>query len=156
METLSALLALCEGNPSVIGGFPVMQSFDVSFHVSMNKQLNKQSRDRWIKLSWCSYGVAVMNLVYNPWIWYMYFIDTHILYSTLCCDTTNLQHTIKQPHHIVILFFQKLTIIFYCPASFNKHRRNTIHLFFSIKSNNKQPMSNIYCPRTCCGVYTIH
>ena len=35
METLSALLALCEGNPSVTGSYPhkvpVMQSFDVFF-----------------------------------------------------------------------------------------------------------------------------
>ena len=38
MEMLSTLLALCEGNPPVIGGFPsqgpVMQTFDVSFAVS--------------------------------------------------------------------------------------------------------------------------
>ena len=36
----------------------VMRSFDVFFHVS----LNKQSRGRWIKfkLSWCSFGVVVM------------------------------------------------------------------------------------------------
>ena len=50
MESFSALLALCEGNPSVTGGFlsqrPVMQSFDVFFDLRMNKRLNKQPRPR--------------------------------------------------------------------------------------------------------------
>ena len=48
MEALSALLALCERNPSVTDGFPsqraVMWTFDVSFYVSLNKLLDKQSR----------------------------------------------------------------------------------------------------------------
>ena len=38
---------------------PVMQSFDDSFDVSLNKLLNKQSRGRWIKMSWHSYDVIV-------------------------------------------------------------------------------------------------
>ena len=48
METLSILVALCEGNPLVIGGFPSQRtndeglSFDVSFDVSLCKLLNKQ------------------------------------------------------------------------------------------------------------------
>ena len=41
METFSTLLALCEGNPPIIGGFPpqrpVMQSFDVLFDPRLNK-----------------------------------------------------------------------------------------------------------------------
>ena len=52
-ETFSALLALCEGNPQVISGFPsqrpVMQSFDVFFDVCLNKQLSKQSRYWWFE-----------------------------------------------------------------------------------------------------------
>ena len=44
MATLSALLALYEGNPPVTGGFPlqrpVMGKFDVFFVVSVNKVLN--------------------------------------------------------------------------------------------------------------------
>ena len=47
METFSVLLALCEGNPPVNGGFPsqrpVTQSFDV-FCLYLNKRLSKQSR----------------------------------------------------------------------------------------------------------------
>ena len=42
MEIFSALLALCEGNPPVTGGFtskwPVTQSFDVFFDLRPNKR----------------------------------------------------------------------------------------------------------------------
>ena len=45
METFSALLALCEGNPPVTGWFPSQSSgtisFDVSFDLRLNKHLNK-------------------------------------------------------------------------------------------------------------------
>ena len=46
METFSVLLALCEKNPPVTGGFPSQKvsnmGFDVLFDVSLNKQLNQQ------------------------------------------------------------------------------------------------------------------
>ena len=46
-ETFSALLALCEGNPPVTGGFPSQKVsntvVDVFSGVSLNKRLNKQS-----------------------------------------------------------------------------------------------------------------
>ena len=45
IETFSALLALCEGNLPVTGGFPyqrpVTLSFDVFFDPRMNKRLSK-------------------------------------------------------------------------------------------------------------------
>ena len=44
METFSALLALCEGNPPVTGGFPsqkpVTRIFDVFFDLRLNKRPN--------------------------------------------------------------------------------------------------------------------
>ena len=47
METFSALLVLCEGNPPVTGGFPSQRGrnagFGVFIDVSLNKRLNKQS-----------------------------------------------------------------------------------------------------------------
>ena len=53
IETFSALLALCEGNLPVTGGFPsqrlVTRSFDVFFDLRLNKRLNKQSRHRWFE-----------------------------------------------------------------------------------------------------------
>ena len=51
METVFALLALCEGNPQEIGGFPSQKAsnvgFDVFFEVHLNKRINKQSSRRW-------------------------------------------------------------------------------------------------------------
>ena len=45
------LLALCEGNPPVTGGFPsqrpVARSFDILFGLRLNKRLNKRLRGRW-------------------------------------------------------------------------------------------------------------
>ena len=53
METFSALLALCAGNSPVIGEFPsqrpITQSFDISFHLRLNKRLSKQPRRRWLE-----------------------------------------------------------------------------------------------------------
>ena len=47
MEIFSALLALCAGNSPVTGElpsqWPVTQSFDVFFHLCLNKRLSKQS-----------------------------------------------------------------------------------------------------------------
>ena len=58
METFSALLALCEGNPLVTGGFPsqrpVTRSFEVFFDARLNKRLSKQSKFRWFKMPWRS------------------------------------------------------------------------------------------------------
>ena len=43
MENVSALLALCEGNPSATHKTPGMSNFDISIVVSLNKILHKQS-----------------------------------------------------------------------------------------------------------------
>ena len=61
METFSALLAICAGNPPVPGEFPaqrpVTRSFDVFFDLHLNKRLSKLSRGCWFEtLShslWC-------------------------------------------------------------------------------------------------------
>ena len=53
METFSALLAICAGNPPVTGGFPsqrpVTRSFDVFFYLRLNKRLSKQSGGWWFE-----------------------------------------------------------------------------------------------------------
>ena len=53
IETFSALLPLCEGNPPFTGGFPsqrpVTRSFDVFFNLRLNKGLNKHSGCRWFE-----------------------------------------------------------------------------------------------------------
>ena len=52
-ETFSSLLALCEGNPPVTGGFPsqrpVTRSFGVFFDPPFNNRLSQQSRHRWFE-----------------------------------------------------------------------------------------------------------
>ena len=51
--TYSVLLALCEGNSPVTGGFPsqrpVTWSFEVFFDLRLNKRLSKQWRRRWFE-----------------------------------------------------------------------------------------------------------
>ena len=54
-EAFSVLLALCERNPPVTGGFPSKRpatwSFDVFFDLRLNKRLSKQSRRRWFEMA---------------------------------------------------------------------------------------------------------
>ena len=68
-DTLTALLALCEGNPPVTDGFPhkgpVMQSFNNSFDV---KLLNKQSKCSWIEMSWGSFYAN--STTHKHWLWF--------------------------------------------------------------------------------------
>ena len=53
METFSMLVALCEGNPPVTGGFssqrPLTHSFDVFFDLRLNKWSSTQSRCQWFE-----------------------------------------------------------------------------------------------------------
>ena len=53
MDTFSALLVLCVGNPSVNVGFPSQRPetrrFDVFFELRLNKRLGKQSRRWWFQ-----------------------------------------------------------------------------------------------------------
>ena len=48
METFSALLALCEGNPSVTVGFPSQRQETRRFDIFFDR-LSKQSRRRWFE-----------------------------------------------------------------------------------------------------------
>ena len=58
IETFSALLALCEGNPPggspVPSQRPVTRKFDVFFDQRLNKCLSKQLRRRWFETPWRS------------------------------------------------------------------------------------------------------
>ena len=73
METFSALLALCEGNPPSTGGFllqrPVVRSFGVFVDLRLNKRLSKQSRRRWFETPsrslWRHYNAAILFRQYK-------------------------------------------------------------------------------------------
>ena len=60
METLFALLALCEGNPPALVDSP-LKGFDISSHVSINKPLNGQSSFQLFETSWCSWGIVALE-----------------------------------------------------------------------------------------------
>ena len=65
METFSASLALCGGNPPVTGGFPserpVMRSFDVFFDLHLNKQMSKQKDAGNLRRHHVHYDVTVVD-----------------------------------------------------------------------------------------------
>ena len=64
IETFSALLAFCEGDPSVTGGFPslgpVTRSFDVVFDLRLNKRLSKHQDACDLRRIPAHYDVTVM------------------------------------------------------------------------------------------------
>ena len=65
METFSALLALCEGNASVIGEFPpqrpVKRSFDVFIDLRLNKRLTNHRDAGGLRRYRAHYNVTVMD-----------------------------------------------------------------------------------------------
>ena len=65
MQTFSALLASCKGNPPVTIWFPSKwggnTGFDVFFDVSLNKLWNKQLICQWFEVPWCLCDFTVMN-----------------------------------------------------------------------------------------------
>ena len=73
METFSALLAFCEGNPPATGGFlsqrPVTRSFADFFDLRLNKRLSKQSRQKWCETPsrslWRHCNVRTLHLSAN-------------------------------------------------------------------------------------------
>ena len=90
MEIFSAFLALCDGNPPVIGRFlsqsPVTRSFDVFFHVRLKKRLSKQSICRWYDTLWSSLwhhcydlGMLTISVIYcsNTLFW-LHHVSKHI------------------------------------------------------------------------------
>ena len=85
METFSTLLALCEGNPPVSGGYPsqrpVTQSFDVFFDLRLNKQLSKQWKCQWFEMPSRSLWHHIMIITVQNWHIYILFSDRIICSS---------------------------------------------------------------------------
>ena len=62
METFSVLMALCDGIPSVTGGFRSQRASYVDLWCFFVVSLNKHSIGRWFETPWRSFGVTVMSL----------------------------------------------------------------------------------------------
>ena len=69
METFSALLALCKGNPLVMDRFPSQRPVTRNFDVFFDLHLNKQSRDWWFEEPLCSLWSHC-----NEFLWFVCFI----------------------------------------------------------------------------------
>ena len=56
--TIFRVIGLWDGNPPITSGLPsqrsVTRSFDVFYHLRMNKRVSKQSRRRWFETPLCS------------------------------------------------------------------------------------------------------
>ena len=82
METVSALLAICAGNPPVTGAFPaqrpVTRSFDVFFDLHLNKRLGKQSWGWWCEMpsrpSWRHFNALMIT-----WTWPIHLMMRSVL-----------------------------------------------------------------------------
>ena len=97
METFSALLTLCAGNSPVTGEFPsqrpVTRSFDLFFHLYLNKCSSKQSWGWWSETPSCSlwrhctvYQIRVLFKVKstpNPFSNLRHLIS-HVVFVKLC------------------------------------------------------------------------
>ena len=96
METFSALLVLCEGNPPATDGFPwqrpVTLNFVVFFDLCLNKRSSKQSTCRWCETS------------------------SHSLWRY--CNETCIIPTVLTRHNLVYtLFYINRWILKYVPAT---------------------------------------
>ena len=87
-DKLCTLLALCEGIPSHKG--PVMWSFDISFVVSLNKALNKQSSCPWFVMPKYSCDVLVITIG-TPKTKDHQYDNFGITAGTISCHYDNLQ-----------------------------------------------------------------
>ena len=74
MKTVFALLVLCEGNPSITGGFLSQRPSDAelwfSFDVSLNNMLNKHLTFRLFETLYFHYNEQLVPCpirVNNPW-----------------------------------------------------------------------------------------
>ena len=94
METFSGLLAICVGNSSVNGEFPlqrpVTRSFDVFFDPRLNKRLNKQLWGWWFETPSCYLCVAVVyGNKHRRCIQICSYLSKRVLYSYSFTKRTN-------------------------------------------------------------------
>ena len=95
MGTFSSLLALCEGNSPVTGGFPsqmpLTQSFDILFDLRLYKRLSKLEKRRWFETPSRSLGRHSNVFVYQL---YVGFCQLWSLMAFICILNVNLKRCV--------------------------------------------------------------
>ena len=107
METFSALLALCAGNPSVSGEFPaqrpVTRSLDVFFDLCLNKRLSKKSWGWWFETPsrplWRHCNVLSFSLMTSSYIMFSILVAVTVAILALVGHDA----IIKWKHFFVLL-----------------------------------------------------
>ena len=112
METLSALLALCEGNAPVTGGFPAQRpvawSFDASFLWSSPEQMVQQTVESAgdLRRHYANYDAIVMS--FHAWLscfsHYIYWNYTFLMRSGLISETLSPNKTANVKGYIITTF----------------------------------------------------
>ena len=69
METTSALLALCEGNPQTSGNSPNKRPAMWALDNSSNKPLDKHSSGRWSETPWRACDIIFNGKSLKSWLW---------------------------------------------------------------------------------------
>ena len=148
METFYALLALCAGNSLVTGEFPsqrpVMQSFDVFFHLCLNKRLSKQSLGWWFETpSNEPASQPVSQSVNNfEFQWLSQSVSWWVSQSVTLSISQSVSHQTSQFSELFGLFptHQTILSIFFLKCSANtpghgsRHRvRIIMHLYWSCR-----------------------
>ena len=97
METFSALLAFCEGNPLVTRGFPSQRQWRGAFMFSLiclNKRLSKQSRRLWVRTPlhslWRNCNVQLTTDSNYKCVSISYFIHNGICFITTAAENRHL------------------------------------------------------------------
>ena len=105
METFSALLAICAGNPPVPGDFPaqrpVTRSFDVFFDLHPNKRLSKQWWGWWFETPSSPLWRHCNGAVQVEVKWRSNVSAGRILFDT--CDTVTLDELVFTSDHMSIV-----------------------------------------------------
>ena len=115
METFSAFLVLCDGNPPVTGGFPSQRAsnagFDVVFYVNRNKLMN----------------TVELPVIWNVLIWH------HIVNLNHWCTAYNIVH--RLPLYIAYLYVDLALL-------FNKSEITKIFTVCMLKNGYRRKIKN--------------
>ena len=150
METFFDLLSLCDGNPSLTGGFPIHRpvtwSFDVLMFLRLNKRLSKLSIRWWFKTpsrsSWRHYNalvqfsfveIVLINFVFLTYIHinYEWSFKEDVLVSMCAFILTKLCNaiTINRWWGMSTKYFGTMCFTSYTFTTFNNFKMSYIYIY---------------------------